>query len=250
MKEFIALSFRPTFTFLVVVAGSVCFPLASGAAAQNSCTASRCRSEASDLLWFEENSRAEAVWSPFGVSHRGAKQLRNWIQTAKQGQKIPDFTNSLSLNCWEYVLYTGLRLGELDLEAVNALYRKRAAGEKLSENFGQPVGSARYIIRSSSVKVTWPREIEAGDAVFMDETSHVVQLLGSRDEIGRERVVSFSPRPIWGDGSQEVPVPNMRPEVTTVESLVEEMIRLYPDVPTDWQDIELKIVRPPAKKHK
>jgi hypothetical protein len=82
-----------------------------------------------------------------------------------------------------------------------------------------------------------------GDVILMDEGGHVVQFTGERDAAQRNRVVSFSPRPIWGDGSREFPLESLRPEVTTVESLIEEMIELYPDVPTDWQNIRLKVVR-------
>jgi hypothetical protein len=146
--------------------------------------------------------------------------------------------------------YAALRLGRLDLEAVKALYGKRADGEKLSNILGTNIGKANYKIQHAIVSLSWPNQIEAGDVVFMDETSHVVQLIGERDNSGKQRVVSFSPRPLWGDGSQERPVPGLRPQITTVESLVEEMIDLYPDVPSDWQNIELKIVRPMKDKHK
>jgi ASC-1-like (ASCH) protein len=83
----------------------------------------------------------------------------------------------------------------------------------------------------------------AGDVILMDEGGHVVQFTGGRDAAQRNIVVSFSPRPIWGDGSREFPLESVRPEVTSVESLIEEMIELYPDVPTDWQNISLKVVR-------
>ena len=81
------------------------------------------------------------------------------------------------------------------------------------------------------------------DIVLMDESSRVVQFTGEKDAAQRNKVVSLSPRPIWGDGSRAVPMESVRPEITTAESLIEEMIDLYPDVPTDWQDINLKIVR-------
>lgn len=232
------------FVALSPLLGSVSIHFPSLASMKVSCTPAHCHLEQSELLCFQTTPKAGAVWSPFGISHPGARRLEEWVKKATDLKTIPDFTNTLSLNCWEYVLYSGLRLGRLELEAVRALYRKRADGEKLSENFGTTFGKASYKIKNSGVRLTWPREIESGDIVFMDETSHVVQLLGSRDETGRELVISFSPRPIWGDGSQERPVPSLHPEVTTVESLIEEMISLYPDVPTDWQNIELKIVRP------
>lgn len=95
--------------------------------------------------------------------------------------------------------------------------------------------------------LTWPKALEAGDIVFMDETSHVVQLLGKTNAQGEQLVVSFSPRPIWGDGSQERPVENTRPEITTIESLIEQLIELYPDVPTDWNNINLQVIRPKKK---
>lgn len=236
---------HPAVGALSALLGTLSTPFTPPAAAQDSCTSAPCSLQRADLLWFQKTPQAEAVWSPFGVSHSGAKPFADWIKKAKHTQTIPDFTNSLSLNCWEYVLYTGLRLGRLDLDSVKALYRRRAEGEKLSEIFGKAIGKATYTIKNSNVRLSWPSGIEPGDVVFMDEASHVVQLLGARDTTGKELVISFSPRPIWGDGSQERPVPSMRPEVTTLESLIEEMIELYPDVPTDWNNIELKLVRIP-----
>ncbi len=136
-----------------------------------------------------------------------------------------------------------LRANRFSLSQTRALYAARARGEKLSSALGKQVGQATYSIRGSHVEMRWPQDLMLGDVILMDEGGHVVQFTGELDAAQRNRVVSFSPRPIWGDGSPEVPLDSVKPEVTTIESLIEEMIDLYPDVPTDWQDIDLKIVR-------
>lgn len=109
--------------------------------------------------------------------------------------------------------------------------------------WGKQVGQATYSIQGSHVQIQWPKELRLGEVILMDEGGHVVQFIGEQDGAQRDLVVSFSPRPIWGDGSREVPLNSVKPQVTTVESLIEEMIELYPDVPTDWQGIDLTIVR-------
>ncbi len=208
------------------------------------CVAVTCEGLQNPLLWFQTEPNAQAVWAPFGTSWAGAKQFELWVKKSKESAKLPPLTNTLSLNCWEYVLYSALKLQRLSLAEVKYLYSIRTDGKLLSEHLGSTLGIARYAVRNSKIKITWPKELRLGDVVFMDETSHVVQLLGQRDSDGRELVVSFSPRPIWGDGSQEQPVPSQKPEVTTVEALIEEMMILYPDVPSDWDNVELKVVRP------
>ncbi|NBO39329.1 hypothetical protein EBU99_12185 [bacterium] len=202
------------------------------------------------LLWFVDKPQAQAVWSPFGVSHPGAQSFEAWVKKANNARSIPEFTNMLSLNCWEYVLYTAVRLGNLEVATVKALYEKKRDGQKLSEILGTTIGKANYKIKNNSVKLNWPLGIKPGDVVFMDETGHVVQLSGLQNDHSENLVISFSPRPIWGDGSREAPEPSLRPELTTIESLLEEMIELYPDVPTDWENIELKIIRPFQKMNK
>jgi len=194
-------------------------------------------------LWFQSEKKSNAVWAPFGTRHSGAQQFELWVKKSKDSRTLPPFENNLSLNCWEYILYSALKLERISLADVKFLYSIRADGKPISEHLGATVGVASYTVRNSKVKIRWPKDIQSSDVVFMDETSHVVQLLGQKDPDGHELIVSFSPRPIWGDGSQERPVPNQKPEVTTVESLIEEMIDLYPDVPTDWNNIGLKIVR-------
>lgn len=211
------------------------------------CKESTCEQQTHPLLWFTSEPQARAVWAPFGTKHAGAEPFASWVNKAKDARARPAFKSTLSLNCWEYVLYTALRLEHLTLEEVKDLYAKRTAGDKLSEFIGTPVGTAHYKVRGAKVKLTWPDGLSSGDIVFMDETSHVVQLLGEANAQGEQLVISFSPRPIWGDGSHERPVENTRPELTTVESLIEQMIELYPDVPTDWNNINLKIIRPTKK---
>jgi len=212
------------------------------------CEDERCEQQSvHPLLWFTSEPKAQAVWAPFGTKHAGAQPFAAWIKKSKSIRTLPPLNNTLSLNCWEYVLYTALRLEHLTLDVVKELYAKRSEGAELSEFIGTPVGIVRYKVRGANVKLTWPKELEAGDIVFMDETSHVVQLLGKTNAVGEQLIVSFSPRPIWGDGSQERPVEKMRPEVTTVESLIEQLIELYPDVPTDWNNIHLQVIRPKKK---
>lgn len=207
------------------------------------CQDHKCELERNPLLWFETDSKARAVWAPFGAEAAGSKSFKDWVAAANKESKLPEFRSTLSLNCWEYVLYVSLKLGTLALSEVKSLYAARSKNQSISGLLGSNVGIARYNIHNARVSLVWPAGIKAYDVVFMDNTSHVVQLLGQNDTEGRELVVSFSPRPIWGDGSREHPLPDAQPEVTTIESLIEEMVDLYPDVPSDWKNIELKVVR-------
>jgi hypothetical protein len=195
------------------------------------------------VLWFLYDPGAQAVWAPFGSRVQGVRAFEDWVKKSASAGALPAFRNTLSLNCWEYVVYSMLRANEFSLSQARALYAARARGEKLSSSLGKQVGQATYSIRESHVEIRWPKDLMAGDVILMDEGGHVVQFTGERDAAQRNNVVSFSPRPIWGDGSREVPLDSVKPEVTTVESLIEEMIDLYPDVPTDWHDINLRIVR-------
>jgi hypothetical protein len=131
----------------------------------------------------------------------------------------------------------------MTLEEAKAVHAGRMRGQALGDLLGREIGNAQYNSQEASIKVVWPAAAADGDIVLMDQSSHVVQLTHQVDSIGRRVVVSFSPRPIWGDGSSEWPVPGTKPELTTVESLIEQMRDLYPDVPSDWQNIELKVVR-------
>jgi hypothetical protein len=198
----------------------------------------------SGLLWFNRTNQNFAVWAPFGEDHPDAVRFQDWVTRAKPGEPLVAFNNHLVLNCWEYVLYTSLKLKSASLEAVQAHYAAIAQGKPLRELLGSDVGVVSYKIKNGQVKLSWPIAPQAGDVIFMDGESHVVQVTGQRNAQGRVEVVSFSPRPIWGDGSRYWAEPDTRPEVTSIESLIEEMIDLYPDVPTDWNKIELKIIRP------
>ena len=201
------------------------------------------KGNSSQLLWFLNDSRAEAVWASAGAEHRGAKSFRHWLESARASAVLPAFRNTLSLNCWEYVLYTALRSNRMTLEEAKAVHAGRMRGQALGDLLGREIGNAQYNSQEASIKVVWPAAAADGDIVLMDQSSHVVQLTHQVDSMGRRVVVSFSPRPIWGDGSSEWPVPGTKPELTTVESLIEQMRDLYPDVPSDWQNIELKVVR-------
>lgn len=202
------------------------------------------RMPAEDLLWFMASPKAEAVWAPFGEEHDGAVRFQAWVKKSQPQTSLIPFDNRLVLNCWEYVLYTALKMKTLTIPQVQSIYDRTAGGESLSAAFGATVGTVPYQIENERVTLNWSFEPRAGDIILMDEASHVVQATGGRDPLGRVEVISFSPRPIWGDGSRYWPEPNTQPEVTTLESLIEELIVLYPDVPTDWNQIELKVVRP------
>lgn len=209
----------------------------------NKCTAGDCLTQAQSLKWFETDDKAQAVWAAAGQEYPGSRSFQKWLETSGSDRRLPAFRNSLSLNCWEYVLYTALKLNAISFADAKKIHDSRTRGEKLSAQLGKLIGTAKYSPRSHEIRLIWPQDIKAGDVVFMDETSHVVQLTGQQDDQGRQRVVSFSPRPIWGDGSSETPVPGTKPQLTTVESLISELRELYPDVPSDWQSIEIKIAR-------
>lgn len=198
----------------------------------------------SSLRWFNHGANNFAVWAPFGTEQPGAIRFQDWVLQAASEQPLVAFNNQLVLNCWEYVLYTSLRIKNSTLTNVKSLYAAVAQGQLLSSVLGTTLGRVTYKVDQSKVTLNWSFVPRAGDVVFMDETSHVVQATGTYDSEGRVEVVSFSPRPIWGDGSRTWAEPSTRPEVTTLESLIEEMIALYPDVPTDWNGIELKVIRP------
>ncbi|NBW82309.1 hypothetical protein EBR21_11200 [bacterium] len=202
-----------------------------------------CSEQTANLKWFEKDIIAQAVWAPFGVTHPGAKSFHQWIRKAEDGQKLPEFRNNLSLNCWEYVLYVAAKFGQLSISKVRALMDSRQRGETLSQLLGGRVGKVNYSIKNGKVKTLWPKSTSPGDVVFMDETSHVVQVTGETDISGRMQVISFSPRPIWGDGGAISPQSGIKPQTTTLESLIEELVELYPDVPTDWNKIDITVVR-------
>lgn len=217
--------------------------LTSFGRAQAQCSSQLCNSHSADLHWFESDARNKAVWAAFGTTHSGARSFQNWLESDHQKTSLPAFRNTLSLNCWEFVLYSALKRKTISHNRARELLQVRLNGEKLSEHMGEWIGRIRYTIDSSRVTLQWPQGVAAGDIVFMDETSHVVQFNGITETSGRKQVISFSPRPIWGDGAVMWPQTNVQPEVTTLESLIEEMIELYPDVPTDWNAIDLKVVR-------
>lgn len=221
------------------------FSLSSAATAHSQCDGRVCATQSTDLLWFESNPENAAVWAPFGVTDNSAKSFRSWILKSGEQQGLPDFRNTLSLNCWEYILYVSLKFKTLSRAQVQNMVKARINGDTLSNLMGSEIGKIRYTMMNGKVTVIWPESADAGDVIFMDETSHVVQATGNRDAAGRMQVVSFSPRPVWGDGSAERPQKNVKPEVTTLESLIEELADLYPDVPTDWNNIDLKLVRLP-----
>lgn len=236
-------SMKWVFIFLSFSSVRCSSPTTTNGAAPSALAQQRINKSESALRWFQADPKAAAVWASFGTTLPQSKTFASWVKKAKQGQDLPQFRNTLSLNCWEYVLYTALKTSKITLEETKSIYAAKAHGQKLSDVQGKTIGNATYAIKGSQITITWPSGIKPGDVVFMDETSHVVQLIGEQGEHGHRRVASFSPRPIWGDGSHERPVEGTRPELTTIESLIEEMIDLYPDVPTDWQKIELKIVR-------
>lgn len=195
----------------------------------------------SPMLWFQTEPKAFAVWAPFGLKFEKSLSFRDWVMTARPGEKIPNFDNKLSLNCWEFIIYSSLRIGNLSLNDAKLVFQNKARGKNLYEIMGTLKGQGTYSITNSKVKLVWPPDIHSGDIVFMDNTGHVVQLLGMKNANRQELVVSFSPRPIWGEASQEFPAPDTYPEITTVESLIEQMIDLYPDVPSDWNKIQLRV---------
>ncbi len=85
-----------------------------------------------------------------------------------------------------------------------------------------------------------------GDILFLDGASHVVYATGRFN--GGIEVVSFSPLPIWGDGQNIYGSKNVRPEITTVEHIIQNLHDLYPDVPSDWNRIKLTFGSPSFKK--
>lgn len=197
-----------------------------------------------ELLWFNKTTHNFAVWAPFGEEHPDAVRFQDWVARANPEQPLVEFNNRLVLNCWEYVLYTSLKIKKVSLKTVQSYYDAISLNKPLSAVLGKTVGKVSYKIENNQAKLSWSHQPRAGDVIFMDETSHVVQVTGKFTSKGHVEVVSFSPRPIWGDGSRYWAEPNTRPEVTTLESLIEQLMELYPDVPSDWNNIELKVVRP------
>jgi hypothetical protein len=154
------------------------------------------KGNSSQLLWFLNDSRAEAVWASAGAEHRGAKSFRHWLESARASAVLPAFRNTLSLNCWEYVLYTALRSNRMTLEEAKVVHAGRMRGQALGDLLGREIGNAQYNSQEASIKVVWPAAAADGDIVLMDQSSHVVQLTHQVDSIGRRVVVSFSPRPM------------------------------------------------------
>jgi hypothetical protein len=194
-------------------------------------------------LWFKELDHPTATW---GQEEPQSNKLyfRNFLKKPKQS--LPLFTNELILNCLDYVIYSALKFKLLTFNDAWQVYERKSRGEHL-EKILFPSGSKQifYKVEGKTVIFKNLESIVNLDIILMDGPSHVIQAIrspeGSNDRL---RFVSFSPRPIWGDGSSETNLENITPEVTTLESLIEEMIELYPDVPSDWNDIHIVAGRP------
>ncbi|MEI8027848.1 MAG: hypothetical protein WCI18_15975 [Pseudomonadota bacterium] len=194
-------------------------------------------------LWFKKEINPTATW---GQEEFQSKKIyfRNYLKGPKS--PLPLFTNQLILNCLDYVVYSALKFNFMTQEEAWKIYERRSRGESL-ESVLFPFGSKKitYIIENKKVKFQNLEDIESLDIVLMDGPSHVVQAVPSSENTNLNlEFVSFSPRPIWGDGSSESNLENITPELTTLESLIEEMIELYPDVPSDWIDINIVSGRP------
>jgi len=190
-------------------------------------------------LWFQQE-RNVATWGQDDFnSHK--VYFRNYLK--KPDRNLPAFSNSLILNCLDYVIYSALRFKLLTLEEGLDVYWRKSQGEALDQILF-PSGSKKITYQIINKKVLFDNQgkVDPLDLILMDGPSHVVQAI----ELGKKdfRVVSFSPRPIWGDGSSVANLENISPELTTLESLIEEMIELYPDVASDWNQIEILAGKP------
>ena len=194
-------------------------------------------------LWFKELDHPTATW---GQEEPQSNKLyfRNFLKEPKQS--LPLFTNQLILNCLDYVIYSALKFNLLTFKDARQVYERKSRGELL-ENILFPGGSKQifYKVEGKTVKFKNLESIVNLDVILMDGPSHVIQAIRSpQDSKENLRFVSFSPRPIWGDGSSETNLENIAPEITSLESLIEEMIELYPDVPNDWNNIHIVAGRP------
>jgi len=190
-------------------------------------------------LWFQQEKNV-ATWGQDDFDSQKV-YFRNYLK--KPDRNLPVFSNRLILNCLDYLIYSALRFRLLTLEEALDVYKRKSQGVALDQILF-PSGSKKitYQIINKKVHFDNPGKVDPLDLILMDGPSHVVQAIepGKKDF----KVVSFSPRPIWGDGSTGTNLENMSPEVTTLESLIEEMIELYPDVESDWNRIEILAGKP------
>lgn len=201
-----------------------------------------------DLLWFQADG-AQANWASSGLQFRNARPFASWLADPTD-TVLPAFDARLSLNCWEFVYYSALRRGRIRKAELAPLAARADANGDAFRATILPHGrqEIRYAVEGVGARprVTFapgPRP-RAGDVVLFDGWSHVTQATGRLVD-GRMEIVSFAPRPIWGDGQMTWGVADVAPEVTTVESLIENLVDLYPDVPTDWDGIRIEF-GPPA----
>lgn len=223
-------------SFLILIAACVPFPEASQ-------TSFFWNSKENYPLWFQELSNPTATW---GREDPDSEKVYFRDHLKDPRSRLPRFSNRLILNCLDYVVYSALRFNFLSFEEAHQIYVRRSQGEPL-EKILFPSGAKKITYRVLNNKVVFDNlgAIASLDVVLMDGPSHVIQAIYPPKDFKKDlKFVSFSPRPIWGDGSSETNKENIAPEITTLENLIEEMIDLYPDVPSDWENIEILAGRP------
>ena len=194
-------------------------------------------------LWFKDIKNPTATW---GQEDPESRKIYFRIHLKKPRSKLPDFSNRLILNCLDYVVYTALKFKLLTREEAVQIYVRKSQGERLDKIlFPSGIKKITYKIVDKKVIFDNLEIIESLDVILLDGPSHVVQAINLPKNLRKDfKFVSFSPRPIWGDGSSDTNQENISPELTTLESLIEEMIHLYPDVPSDWENIEILAGKP------
>jgi hypothetical protein len=195
-----------------------------------------------DILWFIHENDARASWGTYGGDGGDLRKFQEYVQRRPPASKPPAFTSKLVLNCWEFVLYGAWRGGRIHAEDIQKVYAGRSQNTPLRHLITQSTSAITYTISpQGKVKLVPAAPVLPGDLIFMDESSHVIQATGNTTPDGKLEVISYSPRPIWGDGGYEGIYQGLAPEITSLESLIEELIDLYPDVPSDWQNISLLV---------
>lgn len=194
----------------------------------------------SEMLWFQGQV---ATWGASGSHLPGKESFADWVkQSPPNGAEtpLPPFNSTLLMNCAEFVFYTALRSDKIDRSWLQNWSQKVKVTEPY-EQFMLPHGaqSMDYRVQDGKVQMQAGPRPKEGDVLIFDGASHVMLATG-REVDGKTEVISFSPLPLWGEGSFTMGKADVAPEVTTVEDLIQNLVDLYPDSPVDWAKIQIR----------
>ncbi|PIQ24134.1 hypothetical protein COW36_10805 [bacterium (Candidatus Blackallbacteria) CG17_big_fil_post_rev_8_21_14_2_50_48_46] len=185
-----------------------------------------------------------ATWGASGSLSPGKQSFAEWIRTG-DAMQIPALDDQLILNCYEFILYAALQAGKIDSDWLKQFEKQHVVTEPFEkEMLPHGAQSMQYQVLEGQVQMQSGPRPQEGDIVLFDGASHVMLATG-RTPGGKTEVLSFSPLPIWGEGSFTMGKDHVAPELTTLEDLIQNLVDLYPDSPVDWAKIEIRFGKAP-----